>query len=259
MLSDPNKSCRSWIKKDSRTHIGQIRSIFGTKRSQVQILSPRPKFCLKITIFGLFCCLILLDFFSEIHRYLIKPGFQRTCSLSDSIGWQLIKGDLWNCASGFGAPFRSGMFIDRSGRKRAVSTRSNLTARLPKIINYYRLLTFIVFGLAYSKGRSIHSLFFLFVYSLNSYSAHSQRRFDAKSSIRRKAIQRLKHLHQRFWQACFQNEASRKAWDNTSYLLWFHPSIQFWPWYLNPAGVSSSGSREGCYAPTDKGDFGRPL
>ena len=44
------------------------------------------------------------------------------------------------------------MFIGRSRWKRGVSTRSNLTARLSKIINYYKLLTFIVFGLAYSKG-----------------------------------------------------------------------------------------------------------
>ena len=54
---------------------------FGTKRSQVQILSPRPKICLKITIFRLFCYLILLDFLSKIPYSLSKSGFQRTSPL----------------------------------------------------------------------------------------------------------------------------------------------------------------------------------
>ena len=66
---------------------------FGTKRSQVQILSPRPKICLKITIFGLFCCLVLLDFLSKIPRFLTKSGFRRTSPLSAAIGRQLIKVD----------------------------------------------------------------------------------------------------------------------------------------------------------------------
>ena len=95
---------------------------FGTKRSQVQILSPRPKICLKITIFRLFCCLILLYFLSEIPYSLSKSGFQRTCPFSASIGWQLIEVDLWNCVSGFGELFRSGMFIEGSGWKWAGGT-----------------------------------------------------------------------------------------------------------------------------------------
>jgi hypothetical protein len=72
-----------------------------------------------ITIFRLFCLFGFdLVFFFEIHRFLIKSGFQRTSPLSAAIGRQLIKGDVWNCVSGFGAPFRSGMFIGRSGRKK---------------------------------------------------------------------------------------------------------------------------------------------
>ena len=68
-----------------------------------------------------FCCLVLLDFLSEIPYFLSKSGFRRTSPLSAAIGRQLIKGDVWNCVSGFGGAFRSGMFIGRSGRKRAVS------------------------------------------------------------------------------------------------------------------------------------------
>ncbi len=42
--------------------------------------------CLKITIFGLFCCFVLLDFFFEIHHFLTRSGFQRTSPLSAAIG-----------------------------------------------------------------------------------------------------------------------------------------------------------------------------
>ncbi len=90
---------------------------FGTKRSQVQILSPRPKICLKIIIFRLFCCLVLLYFLSEIPYSLSKSGFQRTSPLSASIGWQPIKVDWWNCASGFGELFGQGCSLAEVGGK----------------------------------------------------------------------------------------------------------------------------------------------
>ena len=83
----PSEQIQSQHDSTGRAGIGCPRKIeFGTKRSQVQILSPRPKICLKITIFRLFCCLVLLDFLSEIPYSLSKSGFQRTCPFSASIG-----------------------------------------------------------------------------------------------------------------------------------------------------------------------------
>lgn len=60
-------------------------------------------------------CRQCLNLSFELSHFLHRLGFQRTSPLSLQVGWQLIKGDLWNCVSGFGVSFRSWMFIGRGG------------------------------------------------------------------------------------------------------------------------------------------------
>ena len=86
-----------------------MKSSFGTKRSQVQILSPRPLFSGFVKASPVFLCLIFG-----------QTGHKRTFPFSDATGKQPTMVDLCTLLSAFGRPFgKKQTWADVSGNGRS--------------------------------------------------------------------------------------------------------------------------------------------